>query len=117
LFGQNQTYKPIAKGFHLLLWQAIPWRKPFTNMLKTNNQNFRSLKGAEMKKIKGGVAVAGCPASACVFRGSYCQIVQGTCGGSDGDCYCVGGGEFASGCSAKLDDPWSISTESASAVA
>lgn len=79
-------------------------------MLHSNKQGFRSLQGDEMKKILGGTGTgSGCPASACVFRGSYCQIVQGTCGGSAGDCYCTGTSgnkvERSYGCSATLNGP------------
>jgi hypothetical protein len=74
-------------------------------MLKTCNQHFSSLSGAAMKKIKGGATAVGCPTGTCVFRGSYCQIVQGTCSGDDGDCYCSDGKEFSRGCSSKLSGP------------
>lgn len=84
------------------------------NMLNVNKQGFRSLKSEEMKKLIGGAGVSGgCPTGACVFRGSFCQIVTGTCSGTDGDCRCTGGTgskiESSAGCSATLNGPGGLS--------
>jgi hypothetical protein len=84
------------------------------NMLNVNKQGFRSLKSEEMKKLMGGAGVSGgCPTGACVFRGSYCQIVTGTCSGTAGDCRCTGGTgnkvEVSAGCSATLNGPGGLS--------
>jgi hypothetical protein len=108
--------------FHVTAVLGNGMAQTIMNMLHVNKQGIRSLKSEEMKKLMGSAGIGnGCTSGACAFQGSYCQIVQGTCGGSAGDCYCTGGSgykvEMSAGCSSTLNGPMALCYENTNHVA